>query len=190
MLQLLKILLTYISLQQKLVCYSVSTQKLWQKFSLEFFKKKVTRVMQEKVNNSVIAKCFLDPLRNLGKPQGNYCKKKKLATAAEKKILWILATTISSSSPMNFSFFLIALDRCSFSARQQYLISLATINVQLENTRCDAAVVHPQKGWDLTTPKINFCSLLISFEDCLQINYYFLFSKLFWRRDKSVVSAH
>ena len=87
MLQLLKILLTYISLQQKLVCYSVSTQKLWQKFSLEFFLKEVTRVMQEKVNNSVIAKCFLDPLRNLGKPQGNYCKKKKLATAAEKNIV-------------------------------------------------------------------------------------------------------
>ena len=32
------------------------------------FFKEVTRVMQEKVNNSVIAKCFLDPLRNLGKP--------------------------------------------------------------------------------------------------------------------------
>ena len=129
-------------------------------------------------------------LEKFWKTIGKLLQKEEVSNCSRKKILWILATTISSSSLMNFSFFLIALDRCSFSARQQYLISLATINVQLENTRCDAAVVHPQKGWDLTTPKVNFCCLLISFEDCLQINYYFLFSKLFWWRDKSVVSAH
>ena len=73
-------------------------------------------------------------------------KRRSQQLQQKKKILWILATTISSSSPMNFSFFLIALDRCSFSARQQYLCNQSCNHkraTRKHTMRCSSCASYP-----------------------------------------------